>query len=228
MAEELILIVDDEPNIVSLAKLYLSRDGFRVESARDGITAVEAVKRFKPALMILDIMLPGMDGLEVCRNLRASNDPVLILMLTAKDDDIDKILGLEMGADDYMTKPYNPRELVARVKAILRRSDRSLKQGQEILYLGDVTIDLGGREIRVGGRNISLRAQEFDLLYTLATHRNIVLSREQLLELAWGFEYPGQTRTVDVHVGQLRKKLTGSDVSIETVTGIGYKLVLNK
>ncbi len=223
MTGELILIIDDEPNIVALAKLYLEREGYRVEAVGDSDSALEAVKTLKPALMILDIMLPSMDGLEVCRNLRASNDPVYILMLTAKDDDIEKILGLEIRADDYMTKPYNPRELVARIKAILRRANRRDWEGFEKLFIGDLTIDPGGREIMIGDRTVKTRFQEFDLLFTLATHRGIVLSREQLLDLAWDFEYAGQTRTVDVHIGQLRKKLSGSMVNIETVTGIGYK-----
>jgi DNA-binding response OmpR family regulator len=228
MTGELILIVDDEPNIVSLARMYLSREGYQVEAVGDGQAALDAVKRLRPAVMILDIMLPKLDGLEVCRNLRAVDDPVLILMLTARDEDIDKVLGLEMGADDYMTKPYNPRELVARVKAILRRAGGRRKQGEAAVHFGDVTIDPGSREITVRGKAIPTRAQEFDLLYTLATHQGLVLSRDQLLKLAWGYDYAGQTRTVDVHVGHLRKKLNGSQVVIETVTGIGYKLILDR
>lgn len=224
MPEELILIVDDEPNIVALAEMYLKQDGYRVVSVGDGRSALEVVKRLRPTLMILDIMLPEMDGLEVCRTLRAYNDPILVLMLTAKDDDIDKVLGLEMGADDYMTKPYNPRELVARVKAILRRASRDEQQEQIIIRIGDLEIDKAGREVRIGDKQIHTRAQEFDLLYSLATHRGVVLSRDKLLNLAWDFDYSGETRTVDVHVGQLRKKLSGSQVRIETITGIGYKL----
>ena len=228
MVGELILIVDDEPNIVALGEMYLTREGFQVESVGDGFSAIEAVRRLKPALMILDLMLPKMDGLEVCRKLRASDDPVLILMLTARDQDIDKILGLEMGADDYMTKPYNPRELVARVKAILRRTKRKEMKPQEVIVHGDLMIDRGGREIRVKGKGISLRAQEFDLLVVLASNPGIVLSRDRLLDLAWGFEYGGETRTVDVHIAQLRKKLSESNVVIETVTGIGYKFMNGK
>jgi DNA-binding response OmpR family regulator len=226
MAGELILIVDDEVNIVSLARMYLEREGYRVESTGDGVSALNAVRAFKPSLIVLDIMLPEMDGLEVCRRLRAADNPVLILLLTARDDDIDKVLGLEMGADDYLTKPYNPRELVARVKALLRRSRSGPKAKAEILHVGDLTVDTGSREVSVAGRIISVRAQEFDLLHTLASHQGLVLSREQLLSLAWGYDYVGQTRTVDVHVGHLRKKLDGSRVRIDTVTGIGYKLVL--
>ena len=228
MVGELILIVDDEPNIVALGEMYLTREGYQVESVGDGYSAIAAARRLKPALIILDLMLPKLDGLEVCRKLRASDDPVLILMLTAKDQDIDKILGLEMGADDYMTKPYNPRELVARVKAILRRTKQKELKQQEVIVFGDIIIDLGGREIRVEGESISLRAQEFDLLVALASNPGIVLSRDRLLNLAWGFEYAGKTRTVDVHIAKLRKKLSESKVGIETVTGIGYKLMIGK
>jgi len=226
MPSELILIVDDEPNIISLARLYLEREGYRVESAGDGLSAIEAVDTLKPALMILDIMLPKLGGLDVCRNLRADNNPILIIMLTAKDEDIDKVLGLEMGADDYITKPYNPHELVARVKAILRRFNQEPKEKLNPIHVGDVTINPGSREIMVGGRKIKTRTQEFDLLETLVENRGLVLTREQLLNKAWGYDFAGQTRTVDVHIGHLRKKLIGSKVLIETVSGVGYKLVL--
>jgi len=226
MPGELILLVDDEPNIIALARMYLEREGYRVESGGDGLAALEAVTRLKPALMVLDIMLPGLDGLEVCRSLRAKDNPILILMLTARDDDIDKILGLEMGADDYLTKPFNPRELVARVKAMLRRNHRTGQTATARKHLGDVMIDAGSREVSVRGNPITLRNQEFDLLMTLIEHKGRVLSREQLLHLAWGYDFAGQTRTVDVHVGLLRKRLEGSVVRIETVTGVGYKLVL--
>lgn len=226
MPGELILVVDDEPNIVHLARLYLERAAYRVESAGDGRAALEAVARLRPALMVLDLMLPELDGLEVCRRLRAQKDPVAILMLTARDEDIDKILGLEMGADDYLTKPFNPRELVARVKAILRRGDR-LDQASDVpLHLGDLLIDPARRDVTLQGQTVPLRTQEFDLLLVLARHKGLVLSREQLLEKAWGYDFYGQSRTVDVHIGHLRKKLTGSRVRIETITGVGYKLVL--
>jgi two-component system alkaline phosphatase synthesis response regulator PhoP len=226
MSGELILIVDDEPNIIQLARLYLEREGFRVQGVGDGRAALEAISRLRPAMMVLDLMLPQVDGLEVCRRLRAENSPLPILMLTARDEDVDKILGLEMGADDYLTKPFNPRELVARVKAILRRGERQAQAGGQPLYLGDLVIDPGRREVTAGGRPVALRAQEFDLLLTLAQHKGLVLSREQLLSLAWGFDYPGQTRTVDMHVAHLRKKLAASRVQIETITGVGYKLVV--
>jgi len=206
--------------------MYLEREGFRVQDVGDGEAALEAVAKQKPALMVLDVMLPKLDGLEVCRKLRAEKNPVFILMLTARDEDIDKILGLELGADDYLTKPFNPREFVARVKAILRRGEGKAPAGAKPIHLGDMTIDPASREARLGARTLDLRTQEFDLLVTLAEHRGLVLSREQLLQLAWGFDFYGQTRTVDVHIAHLRKKLEGGSVQIETVTGIGYKLIV--
>ncbi|MBT3337111.1 MAG: response regulator transcription factor [Anaerolineae bacterium] len=223
---ELILLVDDEPSIVQLAQLYLEREGFRIVSAGDGQAALDAVASQRPALVVLDVMLPEVDGFEVCRRLRAQDDPVAILMLTARDDDIDKIIGLELGADDYLTKPFNPRELVARVKAILRRDARASQPTSVSLHLGDLSIDAASREARVDENLLDLRTKEFDLLLTLAEHRGHVLSRQKLLELAWGFDFYGQTRTVDVHIAHLRKKLGGGNVQIETITGIGYKLVV--
>jgi len=226
MPAELVLLVDDEPSIVQLARLYLEREGFRIESTGDGKAALEAAANLHPDLIVLDVMLPELDGFEVCRRLRKQNDSVAILMLTARDDDIDKIIGLELGADDYLTKPFNPRELVARVKAILRRSERIGQPVSGPIRIADLTVDPEAREVRVVDNKIDLRTQEFDLLLTLAENRGRVLSREQLLQQAWGFDYYGQTRTVDVHVAQLRKKLDGSVVKIETVTGVGYKLVV--
>ena len=221
---ELILLVDDEPSILELSRLYLERDGFRTQSVQDGQSALEAVSREQPALVVLDVMLPKLDGFEVCRRLRASNDPTSILMLTARDDDIDKVLGLELGADDYLTKPFNPRELVARVKAILRRGERKAGDSAPI-HLGDLTIDPARREVHLASSQpLDLRTQEFDLLLTFAEHRGLVLTREQILQKAWGFDFYGQTRTVDVHVAHLRRKLENSIVKIETVTGVGYKL----
>ena len=226
MSNELILLVDDEPSILQLARMYLERDGFRVESASDGEAALEKIGRQHPALVVLDVMLPKLDGFEVCRRLRAAQNSIAILMLTARDEDIDKILGLELGADDYLTKPFNPRELVARVKAILRRGERNVNDSSPI-HLGDLTIDPSTREVRLSSHNLDLRTQEFDLLLTLAEHRGRVLSREQILQKAWGFDFYGQTRTVDVHVAHLRKKLEESSVKIETVTGVGYKLIVS-
>ncbi len=227
MPGELILLVDDESNIIELARLYLEREGFRVDAVGDGLAAVARVDKTPPALMVLDLMLPGLDGYEVCKQVRARSD-LPILMLTARDEDIDKIIGLELGADDYLTKPFNPRELVARVKAILRRTgpDRPPADAEAApVHVGDVTIDPGSREVSVAGRQVSLRAKEFDLLLALAENRGRVLTREKLLNLVWGFDFYGQTRTVDVHIAHVRKALAGSHVNIETVTGVGYKLV---
>ena len=223
MAKETILVVDDEKNIVELAKLYLEKEGYRVEDAYDGAEALAKIKSLQPALVVLDLMLPEIDGWEVCRRVRRESD-VPIIMLTARDDDVDKIVGLELGADDYLTKPFNPRELVARVRAVLRRYEKASRPGQ-VFKIGQVTIDPQRREVTVGDRLIELRTQEFDLLLALAQHKGIVLSRDQLLDLAWGFDFYGQTRTVDIHIAHLRDKLAGSDLVIDTVWGIGYKLV---
>jgi DNA-binding response OmpR family regulator len=223
---ELVLLVDDEPSILQLARMYLERDGFRIQEAVDGEAALEAVTRFQPALVVLDLMLPKLDGFEVCRRLRSENKSVAILMLTARDEDIDKIVGLELGADDYLTKPFNPRELVARVKAILRRSENRPVADGKLVNFGDLMIDPDRREARLASRLLDLRTQEFDLLLTLAGQPGRVFTREQLLQMAWGFDFYGQTRTVDVHIAHLRKKLEGSLVKIETVTGVGYKLAV--
>lgn len=235
MPDDLILLVDDEPSIIQLSQMYLKREGFRIESVQDGEAALNAVERYHPALVVLDVMLPKLDGFEVCRRLRSSHTDTAVLMLTARDEDIDKILGLELGADDYLTKPFNPRELVARVKAILRRGGKKDSIGTKPVHVGDLTIDPARREalfsdstLRHGSmRAIDLRTQEFDLLLTLAEHRGLVLSREQILQKAWGFDFYGQTRTVDVHIAHLRRKLEGSSIRIETVTGVGYKLVVS-
>ncbi|MFM8369451.1 MAG: response regulator transcription factor, partial [Chloroflexota bacterium] len=197
---ELILLVDDEPSITALARMYLERDGFRIQEAADGESALAAAVKHKPALIVLDVMLPKVDGFDVCRRLRSAGNDVPIIMLTARDEDIDKILGLELGADDYLTKPFNPRELVARVKAILRRSESKKDSDDKPIHRGDLMIDPATREARLSSRTLDLRAQEFDLLLTLAESPGRVFSREQLLQLAWGFDYYGQTRTVDVHI----------------------------
>jgi DNA-binding response OmpR family regulator len=226
MSSELILLIDDEPSIVQLARMYLERENFRVEAAGDGEAALEAVRRFNPELIVLDVMLPRLDGLEVCRRLRAENNPVAVIMLTARDEDIDKILGLELGADDYLTKPFNPRELVARIKAILRRAERIAVQPDAApIQLAGLTIDPVRREATIAGQSLDLRTQEFELLLILVGQPGRVFTREQLLQQAWGFDFYGQTRTVDVHVAHLRKKLANSQITIETITGIGYKLV---
>jgi two-component system alkaline phosphatase synthesis response regulator PhoP len=226
MSSELILLVDDEPSIVQLARMYLERENFRVEAAGDGEAALEAVRRLNPELIVLDVMLPRLDGLEVCRRLRAENNPVAVIMLTARDEDIDKILGLELGADDYLTKPFNPRELVARIKAILRRAERIAVQPDAApIQLAGLMIDPVRREATIAGQSLDLRTQEFELLLILVGQPGRVFTREQLLQQAWGFDFYGQTRTVDVHVAHLRKKLANCQITIETITGIGYKLV---
>jgi DNA-binding response OmpR family regulator len=224
MSGELVLVVDDEPNIIDLARLYLEKEGFRVKGIADGPAALQAVEQLRPAFMALDVMLPGIDGFEVCRRLRAANNPLPILLLTARDEDVDKILGLELGADDYLTKPFNPRELAARVKAILRRGEWK-PQTTKPMQITDMLIDPARREVSVKDQPVELRQKEFDLLWVLVEHRGLVLSREKLLELVWGYDFYGQTRTVDVHVSHLRKKLAESALQIETVSGIGYKLV---
>lgn len=223
MSKETILLVDDERNIVDLARMYLEQEGFRVEAAYDGQSALVKIQALQPALVVLDLMLPIVDGWDVCRRVRSSSD-VPIIMLTARDEDVDKIVGLELGADDYLTKPFNPRELVARVKAILRRAGRAPAADKPIA-LGDLAVDPARRQVSVTGRPVELRTKEFDLLLVLVENRGLALSRDKLLELAWGYDFAGQTRTVDVHVAHLRNKLAGSNVEIETVWGVGYKLV---
>ena len=226
MAGATILVVDDEANIVELARMYLEQEGFRVRSADNGAKALDMIARQPPALMVLDLMLPEVDGWEVCRRVRAGKAaPALpILMLTARDDDVDKIVGLELGADDYVTKPFNPRELVARVKAILRRTRRATRPEAPV-HVGDVTVDPARHEVTIAGQPVALRPKEFDLLLALAEHRGLALSREQLLNLVWGYDFYGETRTVDVHIAQLRKRLANSSVEIETILTVGYKLV---
>jgi two-component system alkaline phosphatase synthesis response regulator PhoP len=228
MSQGTILVVDDAPHIIELATLYLENEGYRVISADDGTQALRQIEAERPALVILDLMLPEMDGWEVCRQVRASSN-LPIIVLTARSDDVDKIVGLELGADDYVTKPFNPRELVARVKAVLRRADAPSTPGagaEGSVHAGQLTVDPARREARLGGQLLELRTKEFDLLRVLAEHQGIVLTRQQLLDLAWGFDYYGETRTVDVHVAHLRQQLGHSPVAIETVWGVGYKLVV--
>lgn len=223
-----ILVVDDEPHIVELVRLYLGNDGFRVLVARDGEEALERFNSQKPSLVILDLMLPRVDGWEVCRRIRRASE-VPIIMLTARTDDVDKIVGLELGADDYLAKPFNPRELVARVKAVLRRSaGTEAAQGQAAIPLqyGNTCVDRARHEVRVAGNEIELRSKEYDLLLAFVQHLGLVLERDKLLNLVWGYDYFGDTRTVDVHVAHLRDRLTGSTLNIQTVRGVGYKMVL--
>ncbi|MES2209986.1 MAG: response regulator transcription factor [Chloroflexota bacterium] len=218
-----ILVVDDAPNIVELLRMYLEGAGYATIVATDGPAAVELHRKHRPDLVILDVMLPGVDGFEVCRAIRREADTPVI-MLTARTDDVDAIVGLELGADDYVTKPFNPRALVARVKAILRRTDGTVRLGRPI-EVGTLRIDPRRREVVVGDRTVELRGREFDLLAALARDPGVVLSREMLLEDVWGTDFPGETRTVDVHVSELRKKLGPDGPSIESVRSIGYRLV---
>jgi DNA-binding response OmpR family regulator len=220
---QVVLIVEDEPSIASFVSLYLKNAGYVVKAVATGSDALAQVESEQPALVVLDLMLPDIDGIEVCRRIRQRRD-IPILMLTARDEDVDKIIGLEVGADDYMTKPFNPRELVARVKSILRRSTpaRATSASAEIRH-GDLHVDSGRREAHVGETEIQLAPKEFDLLWELLDHRGIVLTRDQLLERVWGYTFAGDTRTVDVHVRQLRRKL-GDASPIVTVWGVGYKV----
>ncbi|MCW2973735.1 MAG: PhoP family transcriptional regulator [Thermoleophilia bacterium] len=215
-----ILIVEDEENISSFVKLYLEREGFNVTIAPTGAEAIGAFEE-KVDLVTLDLMLPDMDGLEICRQIRAKST-VPIIMLTARDEDIDKIVGLEVGADDYVTKPFNARELVARIKSILRRASAPVKTSKR-LESGRIQIDAARRECLVDGEQVMLAPKEFDLLWELLERNGDVLDREHLLEKVWGYTFAGDTRTVDVHVRQLRKKL-GDDCPIVTVWGSGYKV----
>ena len=224
MDEATIVVVEDDRHIADLVEMYLRQEGFRVVQAPDGQRGLEAARDQRARMVILDVGLPGgLDGLEVCRRLRASGD-VPILMLTARDGEIDRVLGLEMGADDYVTKPFSPRELVARVKAILRRTDGGGRDaGPGVLSAGDVEVDVGRREARVAGTVVPLATREFDLLRHLAENAGLALSRRQLLDAVWGTGWYGDERTVDVHVGQLRKKL-GPGLPLATVWGVGYRL----
>jgi DNA-binding response OmpR family regulator len=228
MAKTTILVADDEASIRELARMYLEKEGYRVVVVNNGVQALDQIQQVTPALLVLDLMMPEMDGWEVCRRVRSEGD-LPILMLTARDDDIDKIVGLEMGADDYLTKPFNPRELVARVRAILRRAGAGANaSSRKVRQLGNVTIDPAAREVTVQDARVNLRTKEFDLLLTLVDHVNQVLSRDQLLDLVWGYEFYGQTRTVDVHIAHLRDKLSTSNLTIETVWGKGYKLLADE
>jgi DNA-binding response OmpR family regulator len=221
-----ILVVDDELNILELVKLYLEREGFKVEAVSTGTDALSKMNTFNPDLIVLDLMLPDMDGFEVCRQVRKKSN-VPIIMLTARKEDVDKIVGLELGADDYLTKPFNPRELVARVKAIIRRFQTGPATG-EVMEIGKLRIDVARQEVSVDKQPVKLRTKEFALLATLAQNLGIVLSREKLLELVWGFDYYGETRTVDVHVNHLRDKIAASGVNIETMRGTGYKMTVSE
>ena len=218
-----ILVVDDESSIRDLLVSYLKAEGYEYEIAADGPSALEVAKKFTPDLIVLDIMLPGMDGLEVLRELRRTSN-VYVIMLTAKADEVDKIVGLSVGADDYLTKPFSPRELMARIKAALRRfSQTSANMADSaVITTSHLKIDPTGRQVWVRGELVELTGLEFDLLLVLAEHRGMVLSREQLLEKIWGNDYYGEIRVVDVHLGHVRQKL-GDYHNISTVRGVGYR-----
>jgi DNA-binding response OmpR family regulator len=222
-----ILVVEDETSIATFVAAYLRNAGYGVKTAATAQAALIQLASDVPALVILDLNLPDGDGVELCRRIRKTSD-IPILMLTARDEDIDKIIGLEVGADDYMTKPFNPRELVARVKSILRRAapERRKSESEELQH-GDLTINAGKREVHVGDEEIRLAPKEFDLLWELLDHRGIVLTRDQLLERVWGYTFAGDTRTVDVHVRQIRRKL-GDASPIVTVWGVGYKVASDR
>lgn len=218
-----ILVVDDEPSITNLVSAYLKPEGYEVFIATDGNAGLKAARAYKPDLVILDVMLPGMDGIELLSRLRRESD-VYVIMLTARTEETDKIVGLSVGADDYVTKPFSPRELVARVKAALRRIETRASSGGErsVLPFQHIYIDVGARKVSIDGDPIELTTVEFDLLKTLAENHGRVMSREQLLEKVWGGEYFGEIRVVDVHLGHVRQKL-GRDDLIATVRGVGYR-----
>ena len=218
------LVVDDEPPLVRLVASYLAREGFEVATAGDGTQAVELARELRPDVIVLDLMLPGLDGIEACRRIRAFSD-AYILMLTARAEDLDKIVGLSTGADDYMTKPFSPGELVARVRAMLRRP-RSATTGEPARRLGALTIDPGAREVLVAGHPVELTKLEFDVLDALTEHPGLVLTRRQILERVWGTSWPGDEHVVEVHVAKLRAKLGGDRPGrfIETVRGVGYRI----
>jgi len=218
-----ILIVDDDINICQLITLYLEKEGYESRAVYNGKQALDVFREFTPNLVILDIMLPGMDGWQVCREIRKFSS-IPIIMLSARDETFDKVLGLELGADDYVVKPFEPKELVARIKAVLRRYDR-LDSNQEQLIFPGLVVNKSNYTIRIQGREMEIPPKELELLYFLASNPNKVFTREQLLENVWGFDFYGDTRTVDVHVKRLREKLEPSDPhwQLKTVWGVGYK-----
>ncbi|HEX5097300.1 MAG TPA: response regulator transcription factor [Acidimicrobiia bacterium] len=217
-----ILVVDDEPNIADLVELYLRRDGYRVLKAGTGEDALRLAAAQSPRLVVLDVGLPDIDGLEVCRRLRATS-AVPVIFLTARDTEVDRILGLEMGADDYVSKPFSPGELVARVKAVLRRADGVSGPPSDVVHAGQVEVDVARREVRVHGAPVPFTTKEFDLIKFLAERSGLALSRQQILDGVWGYDWFGDVRTVDVHIAQVRKKV-GHAVRIDTVRGVGYRL----
>jgi two-component system alkaline phosphatase synthesis response regulator PhoP len=221
MSNAKILVIDDEPNIVNLVTAYLKPEGYEVYTAEDGPQGLKAARAFKPDLIVLDVMLPGIDGIEVLTRLRRESD-VYVILLTAKTEETDRVVGLSVGADDYVIKPFSPRELTARIKAALRRIKGSTPSDGEVFSYKHIRIDTAARQVTVDDSPIELTAIEFDLLKTLAENRGRVLTREQLLEKVWGGSYYGEMRVVDVHLGHVRRKL-GRDDLIATVRGVGYR-----
>nr|WP_007514472.1 MULTISPECIES: response regulator transcription factor [Pseudofrankia] len=218
----LVLVVEDEPHICDLIRLYLTREGFGVEVRHDGAAGLAAARVLAPVAIVLDIRLPGLDGRDVVRALRADDDWTPVLFVTARDDEVDRILGLELGADDYLVKPFSPRELVARLRAVLRRAGpQADRPASRVLRAGAVELDLDRRLVRAGGAAVALTATEFDLLAALLTRPGLVFTRERLLSQVWGYQAAAGTRTVDVHVAQVRAKL-GAASPIRTVRGVGY------
>ncbi len=215
-----VLVVDYEANIADLLELYLARDGYHVVKAHSGQAALDAIGEHRPRLVVLDVGLPDFDGLEVCRRLRLTSQ-VPVIFLTARDSEVDRVLGLELGADDYVTKPFSPAEIVARVKAVLRRADGA--SPVEMLQVDAVTIDLGRHEVRVRDEVVMFTTKEFELLRYLAERPGLALSRQQILDGVWGYDWFGDARTVDVHIAQVRKKIDGA-ATIDTVRGVGYRL----
>lgn len=221
MATATILVIDDEPSILNLIQSYLQAENYQVLTARDGREGLDAAKTHQPDLVILDIMLPGMDGIQVLQELRRDSD-VYVIMLTAKTEETDRVIGLSVGADDYVTKPFSPRELVARVKAALRRIQGTRSTPRpEIWSFRDLTIDISGRQVRLDDQPVDLTSTEFDILQALVEHRGMVLSREQLTEKVWGNDFYGELRVVDVHIGHIRQKI--GEEFIATVRGVGYR-----
>ncbi|MCO7124825.1 response regulator transcription factor [Sporolactobacillus shoreicorticis] len=221
-----IMVVDDEPSIVTLLSFNLKKSGYDVLTATNGTDALQLARDTRPDLIVLDLMLPGMDGMDVCKQLRQEKQFIPILMLTAKDDEFDKILGLELGADDYMTKPFSPREVVARVKAILRRTELGKQEQNEVLAIGDLKVYPNNFEAVFKGEEMILTPKEFELLVYMMEHKGRVLTREQLLNAVWNYDFAGDTRIVDVHVSHLREKIedvTRKPLYIKTVRGLGYK-----
>ncbi|WP_338178042.1 response regulator transcription factor [Candidatus Dormiibacter inghamiae] len=229
VTKQKVLIVDDEEHILELARLYLAREGYQIEAVRDGADALRRFGQVKPDLVVLDLMLPNVDGLTICKEIRRQSQ-IPIIMLTARDDITEKVVGLEVGADDYLTKPFHPKELVARAKALVRRARLEPDQ-VKVIRAGGLEVDLERHEVRCKTARLQLRPKEFDLLALLARHPGRVFPRNELLERVWGYDFPGYTRTVDVHVQQVREKLTAAGIrepAIQTVWGVGYKLELTE